>query len=246
MLGRADRAEAVLDAAHARDGRHVAVFRPQLQIAQAWLAAARGTVRTAVELAQAAAVAARQSGQYAIEGEALNAAARFGDHTAASRLVELAGQIDGRLIGLHARHAAALAAGDGAELDRVATEYEQTGTLLCAADAAAQAAARFEATGNRRGLVDAAARANRLAAECGGIATPAVSAAAQPLPITPREREVANLVAARLTDREIAERLTLSVRTVENHVYQARTKLGVPDRESLAALILQKPQRRRG
>ena len=57
---------------------------------------------------------------------------------------------------------------------------------------------------------------------------------------------MANLVAARLTDREIAERLTLSVRTVENHVYQARTKLGVPDRESLAALILQKPQRRRG
>jgi DNA-binding CsgD family transcriptional regulator len=58
-----------------------------------------------------------------------------------------------------------------------------------------------------------------------------------PLPISGREREIALLIADGLTSREIAERLTLSQRTVENHVYRMYTKLGVSDREGLAALV---------
>jgi DNA-binding CsgD family transcriptional regulator len=58
--------------------------------------------------------------------------------------------------------------------------------------------------------------------------------AAQPLPLSTREREIANLVAAGLSTPEIAQRLTLSPRTVEGHMYHACTKLAVPDRKSLA------------
>ena len=83
-----------------------------------------------------------------------------------------------------------------------------------------------------------AAVANRLAALCGGARTPAIVAADQPLPLTAREREIANLVAADMSNREIAERLTLSVRTVEGHIYRACAKFDVADREELAALIL--------
>jgi DNA-binding CsgD family transcriptional regulator len=61
--------------------------------------------------------------------------------------------------------------------------------------------------------------------------------AAHPLPLTVREREIANLVAAGLSNREIAERLTVSVRTVEGHLYRACIKLDISDREELAALI---------
>ena len=47
----------------------------------------------------------------------------------------------------------------------------------------------------------------RLAAACGGIKTPALILAAQPLPMSTREREIANLVAQGLSNREIADRL---------------------------------------
>jgi DNA-binding CsgD family transcriptional regulator len=58
-----------------------------------------------------------------------------------------------------------------------------------------------------------------------------------PLPLTVREREIAALVAGGLSNRQIADRLTVSVRTVEGHVYRACTKLGVTHRADLAAVI---------
>jgi len=52
--------------------------------------------------------------------------------------------------------------------------------------------------------------------------------------ITTREREVWSLVAAHLSNREIAERLFLSVRTVESHVSSLMGKLGLENRRALA------------
>ncbi|WP_084352217.1 helix-turn-helix domain-containing protein [Millisia brevis] len=51
------------------------------------------------------------------------------------------------------------------------------------------------------------------------------------------EREVAPLVAAGLSNRKIAERLVISVRTAEGHVLHACLKLGVSDRRALAAFL---------
>ena len=55
----------------------------------------------------------------------------------------------------------------------------------------------------------------------------------QPLPLTRREREVANLAARGLSNHEIAERLVISARTVGNHLQRAYAKLGVRGREEL-------------
>ena len=52
-----------------------------------------------------------------------------------------------------------------------------------------------------------------------------------------REREIANLVAAGLSNKEIADRLVVSVRTVEGHLYRTYTKLDISDRGQLAATI---------
>jgi DNA-binding CsgD family transcriptional regulator len=57
--------------------------------------------------------------------------------------------------------------------------------------------------------------------------------------LTKREREVALLVASGLTNREIAQRLTLSVRTAENHVERIRSKLGLRTRAQLAVWATQ-------
>ena len=52
--------------------------------------------------------------------------------------------------------------------------------------------------------------------------------------ITPRELEVLRCVVLRLSNREIAERLQLSVRTVEGHLYRAAGRVGARDRNELA------------
>jgi ATP/maltotriose-dependent transcriptional regulator MalT len=58
-----------------------------------------------------------------------------------------------------------------------------------------------------------------------------------PLPISDREREVVLLAASGLSNREIAQRLVVSVRTVESHLYQASAKLGVAGREGLLEVL---------
>jgi DNA-binding NarL/FixJ family response regulator len=52
--------------------------------------------------------------------------------------------------------------------------------------------------------------------------------------LSERELEVLRLVATGLTNREVAERLTIAVRTVDRHVANIFTKLGVPSRTAAA------------
>jgi DNA-binding NarL/FixJ family response regulator len=237
-LGRTAEAERVLADASEHAGPHLALHEPMTIIARAWLAAGRGGERTGVDLARAAADTAHRAGQYAAEAEALHHAARFGDRTVAARLGALAKRVDGAVAGLYARHAAAVAGSDPQALDAVSADFEDAGLLLSAADAAAQAVVLYERSGCNRHTTEAAARALRLAGICGGATTPAIRAAARPLPISSREREIAALIAEGLSNREIADKLTVSVRTVEGHIYHACIKLDVSDREELAAIVV--------
>lgn len=58
-----------------------------------------------------------------------------------------------------------------------------------------------------------------------------------PIALTPREREIAALAAGGMTSRAIANRLTLSVRTIDSHLARVFTKTGVHSREGLSAVI---------
>ncbi len=236
-VGEVVEAERVLDDAMEHSGAFMALHEPQRTLAKACVAAAKGAHRSAIDIARSAADLARSSEQHAVEAEALHHCARFGDRTVARRLQGLVDRVDGPLAQLYAQHAAAVAAADPVALDAVSSAFEQAGLMLSAADAAAQAVLLHDKAGHRRQSTESAAHALQLAGRCGGAATPAIRAAARPLPVTAREREVAALVAQGLLNREIADRLTVSVRTVEGHIYRACIKLGVADRDELARMI---------
>ena len=62
----------------------------------------------------------------------------------------------------------------------------------------------------------------------------------QPVPhgLTPREVEVLQLVAQRWTDKEIAQALFLSPRTVTTHVTSILNKLGVASRREAGTVAM--------
>jgi DNA-binding NarL/FixJ family response regulator len=55
--------------------------------------------------------------------------------------------------------------------------------------------------------------------------------------LTRREREVVELVAGGLSNREIADRLVISERTAETHVSSVLAKLGLPSRARIAVWV---------
>jgi DNA-binding NarL/FixJ family response regulator len=57
--------------------------------------------------------------------------------------------------------------------------------------------------------------------------------------LTPREREVTQMVARGMSTEEVARELTIGVATVRTHLYRVRTKLGVRDRAQLVSLAYQ-------
>ncbi len=98
-----------------------------------------------------------------------------------------------------------------------------------AAPAARDACDRFERLGASRDADEAAA----LLQELGGAGRTAVRGERDEL--TAREREVLALVAAGLSNGEIAERLVIAPKTAEHHVGKVLSKLGVRSRAEAAA-----------
>ncbi|TDH57154.1 LuxR family transcriptional regulator [Mycobacterium eburneum] len=236
MRGDAAAAAATLRIAEQSYGPQAAVLLPELELARAWERAAAGHTTAARTHAQRAAQIAQQSGMPALEVGALHAAVRLGDRSCAARLEELAAVLGTPLAAGMAGHARGLAGHDGDLLDAAADGFVEVGALALAADAAAQAAAEHARGGHRGKEIGSSTRADRLAGRC-GLRTPATVAAARPLPITEREREIATLVASGWSNRQIADRLIVSVRTIDGHLYRIFAKLGINTREQLIDLL---------
>lgn len=114
----------------------------------------------------------------------------------------------------------ALAHGSAENLLEAALRVRGSGTLFTAAIAASRERAEREGTSLPPAQLEAVA----------AIATPP----ARPSPqLTSREREIVTLAREGMTNREIASRLFLSVRTVESHLYRSMQKLGVSQRSQL-------------
>jgi DNA-binding CsgD family transcriptional regulator len=206
-------------------------------LARAWVSAGQGAVSEAITIMLSAAEMARSQGQFAAEVLCLQTATQFGDHSGAPRLHELEAIVEGPRAGLALRFVVALRDGDATELAAVSEDFERMGDLVAAVDAAARAAVDFRRQELRGSALACSTRAGELAARCGGADTPALREASDDLPLTGREREIAMLIADGLSNPAIAERLTLSVRTVDSHVYRAMQKTGTTSRDELAKLL---------
>jgi len=206
-------------------------------LAEAWVCAAEGAVSQAISIARTAAATESRLDRPAREVCLLQAAAQFGDASTAPRLAELADRIEGPRAPAAAAHAAALAARSGDALVDASRLYEAFGDRIAAADAAAQAVAVYQHVDRRGAALIALATARRLADECHGADTPALRAATVPVAMTARQREIVSLAAKGMSNKEIAERLSMSVRSVEGHLLRASRRVGVNSRDELIAMV---------
>jgi DNA-binding NarL/FixJ family response regulator len=153
-------------------------------------------------------------------------------------LADLDARTDARLIRAAAAHAAGLLDGDGAVLLDAAEQLEAIGALRYACEAAAYAAGAFLAEDQEGSARRAAARSRRLFIEDEGASAPQIEGlAGPPTVLSAREAELAELAAQGLSNAEIAERLVLSIRSVETYLYRAMHKLGVNDRRDLGRAV---------
>lgn len=202
--------------------------------ARAWTAAAAGRVADAQAQLTEAAALGEEMGDLVGASVALHGIARLGQPAAVrDRLVALAAAIDGELAPARAAHVVALAERDGEGLERVSQRFEAMGADLLAAEAAVDAAVVFRTTGARRQATAAQRRATVLIERCEGPATPSLQAVEARALLTRAERETAVDAAHGLSNREIAQKLHLSVRTVENRLQRVYTKLGITGRGQL-------------
>ena len=239
-LGQASEANDAVAAARSCVPPDYLFMHTALALAGGWAMAASGRLGEAVTSVREAALVARERGQPTHELACIQAAAQWGDASQAARARELAGALSLPVADAVALHTEALLAGDGEGLLAASAKYRGVGDRAAAADAAAQASVAFdEDQHHRRGLY-AAALARELADECGGLQTPALRTPAG-LKLSGRQRDVVELVVAGLSNREIAEKLVMSVRTVEGHVYRACQRVGAQSREELASIIRSGP-----
>ena len=188
LAGDQEAAAGWLDRADARAGEANRFFDPWVELDRAWVAAAAGELTRAVELATQAADWRGLRSSSRSRRLALHDVARLGAPAGVrQRLEELAGLLEGRLAAVLASSAVALAAEDGAALDRVGAAFQDLGALLLAVEAKAAAARAHRAAGRDASANASQEQAAALAAACQGARTPGLGPAMPDLgPHAPR------------------------------------------------------------
>ena len=210
---------------------------PMTALADAWIAQLEGDTDAAAAILFGGFERVLPRGAFGTAATLLHTVVRLGapSHTAdaAAKLEALEPFAPSRRVRLQSRHARAEADGDASSLRIVGAEWERLGALLHAAECFSSAGRISRAAGlGREGSADLQ-RAASLIAACEGARTPLLQFTGGTEQLTSREREIASLAAQGLSSNEIAQRLFLSPRTVNNHLQSTYTKLGIRGRREL-------------
>jgi DNA-binding CsgD family transcriptional regulator len=253
MRGEAEQAAEAMAEADRAQAPGMAVLHPWLEQARAATLASGGDLASAAECLLRLIARLRADGFAGHEVLALHDLVRLGRpdadvgwsapggrrQTVAQRLTVLTETVEGPLAPLLARHAWAQSERSGDELLAVAADFTAAGLDTFAAEATASAVARFREARSYR-LQEANLRLGDLLHRCDVLRTPAL--ATRRAALTDRERQVARLAASGLASRNIAERLYISTRTVENHLQRVYSKLGVAGRSELWPVLRTIPE----
>jgi DNA-binding CsgD family transcriptional regulator len=227
-----------LDALRLDVCRHLDV---EIELARAWTAAAYGNRSQAREVALAVARRLHADGRVALAAMAYHDALRLGApaDVVMGPLDDIANVAEGPVIAAMAAHANAVTHRDHLELAAAADAFDSAGMMLHAAEAMADAARLAGQAGLRSAASGLRVRAAALAARCGPALTPlleSVSGRDALAVLTRKEQEVALMAARGMTKRAIAESLSVSPRTVGNHINHLYAKLGVSTRNELRSV----------
>jgi DNA-binding CsgD family transcriptional regulator len=237
LLGRPDEARATAAAA-ARASSRMLIYDGDATRARSWVWALDGEVNRAIDELSEVAALQQLEGQLGLEIYTRHDLVRLGSPGEGDRVLELAGQVDTWWAPPMAAHVRALRDGDGVALEAAGEGFAAIGASLHAAECFAEAGRAHEAAGLKGRLAAALRRRDELLAATGGtVRTPALHDLPARVGLTRREREVVELAAKGLSNKEIADRLFVSLRTAEGHLYRAFTKLGVDDRAELPAVL---------
>jgi DNA-binding CsgD family transcriptional regulator len=219
--------------------KHIEV---EVELARAWMLVAGGNRSEAREVALAVGRSLRDTGRSAVAAMAYHDALRLGAPAGAAALAldDLAKVVEGPVVTTMARHANAVAGRSYAELAAIADAFAAVGMMLHAAEAMAEATRIAADAGLRSTAAALRARAAALVAGCGPALTPMlepISGRDALAALTRKEQEVALMAARGMTKRDIADSLSVSVRTVGNHINHLYGKLGVSTRDELRAVL---------
>ncbi|MGW7428806.1 LuxR C-terminal-related transcriptional regulator [Streptomyces sp. NPDC054861] len=214
------------------------VPRVEVQVARALFEMHKGRVDTAVRILDTAGETALASCAYGELADVLHALARIDRAEHAARFMGAwTAEVQGVLDRIRIDFAEAAALRDPDALSACAHAFEKNFAALYASEAWASASRAYR----RRGEPRLAAAAHRRCAESGrgydGMPTHLLHMMDELIPLSRREREIALQASAGFSNKEIAEQLVLSVRTVDNHLYRVYRKLGVTNRRALRRMI---------
>lgn len=165
-------------------------------------------------------------------------AAELGQERQLSRMASLTEKMEGPWAAAWHAYAAAHISGDPSDYLEAAEALHNLGITRMARNLFAAAADRYGTSGDRLRSREAASKRDQCDRELRSRAD--LGAQGEPssgVQLTRREKDIVVLAVEGLTDRQIAEKLMVSVRTVEGHLYRSYAKLGIRSREQLSSAM---------
>ncbi len=203
------------------------------------LANLSGESQKASELLMHGATEALRIGAIVTASDCLEDLVHIGDLDAALRLAELLPLGRGLVTDLRRQLLNALCTDDPAAIEAAGDAFAATGRDLSAAKVFRQASVRHQAHKDFASATRCAAKAAAMLNACEGVPESEQPHGQQGQSdiLSPRERGIAELAADGLSNRSIAEKLVISERTVESHLYRIFAKLGISTREAISTRI---------
>ncbi|WP_026533762.1 helix-turn-helix transcriptional regulator [Arthrobacter sp. H14] len=181
---------------------------------------------------------AAERGIISVQMVVLELAVRMGDTTAVRPLYDAAAVNQSVLGGILSHLAWGVLAKDPARLRSASDDAVAARYFLIAADSLALAVSLLEAQGSGQRARQFRAVLSERVSRLEGITLYPQDGCGNVADLTQRERVIATLILEGHSNKDAAEILSISVRTVEGHLYRIFAKLGISHREDLTPLHL--------